>query len=95
MGVGSAAAALRAQLPVGASLDGIPWCDESQRPILGSRVAMFWYGANRDQPAISVEVEEDDTTGRLSNGTSLVYIDISKWVDSHDASGDTRRLELS
>lgn len=92
-GVDSAAAALRAQLPVGAPLDGIPWCAESHRAILGPRAAMFWYSDGGDQPAISVVVEEDDTTGRLSDGSALMYIDISRWVSSHDTCGDTRGLE--
>ena len=87
--VSTAAAALRPQLPVGAALSGIPWCAESHRSILGQRVAMFWYSAANDQPAIAVEVEKDDTV------TGMVYVDISKWVDSHDACGDTRWLELS
>ena len=86
--VSTAAVALRAQLPVGASLDGIPWCMSTSRPVLGERYAMFWVSTAKDQPAAEVEVEKDNEI------TGYVYLDITHWPSSHgDDCSDRLTLE--
>jgi hypothetical protein len=85
----TAAAAMRSQLPVGAPLNGIPWCMATSRPLLGERYAMFWVSTGHDQPAAEVEIEKDDTVG-----TGYVYLDLTRWPNSHgDSCGDRRTLE--
>jgi hypothetical protein len=81
--------AIRPQLPVGAALDGIPWCTESHKPITGSRVVMFWVSADTGQPAVEVEVESD--VNPPDNPKITVYI--GRWVTSVDTCAAKERLE--